>query len=475
MSEPLIDLRLGDCVEVMQALDNESISAVVTDPPYGIGFMGKAWDGRAIEEAMANPRDVSTETRLTGGADGGPRKLISRTASAYQTKAGEAGSYDFTPKGMQAFQQWTQEWASEALRVLKPGAHLVVFGGTRTYHRMVCGIEDAGFEIRDQLAWMFGSGFPKSLDVSKAIDAALLHGGSNSARIKIANDESRTGGERVRTSTTRNDGIMGELLPAGRIIRDEPVTEDAIRWQGWGTALKPGYEPIVLARKPFTGPVAQNVLTHGTGALNIDGTRIGTEERFNPPAGNKPGGASLNMSEYGMPDDAEGTTASGRWPANVILDQKAAELLDEQSGELVSGNRSAGAYTSGGNVYGTYAVNERPEITGDIGGASRFFYVPKVDPSERHAGLAVPSLFVTDAPDKNTHPTVKPIDLMRWLIRLVTPPGGIVLDPFMGSGTTGCAASLENFGFIGIERESEYMRIAEGRIAHWASRLVSAT
>lgn len=477
MSDPLIDLRLGNCIEVMKSLEDESVSAVVTDPPYGINFMGKAWDGKAIEEAMADPRDVSSFQRLTGGVDGGPRKLISRTASAYQTKAGEAGSYDFTPKGMRAFQEWSQAWSREALRVLKPGAHIIVFGGTRTYHRMVCGIEDAGFGIRDQLAWMFGSGFPKSLDVSKAIDSAKDTKGSFSG-VRPGHEDfvERTD---AFAAGGRSDGWQRAWQddPEARErhhLLYEPATEEARQWKGWGTALKPGYEPIVLARKPFSGTVAGNVLRHGTGALNVDETRIGTEERFNPSAGNKPGGASLMMSEKGMPEDAEGTTAVGRWPANVVLDEAAAEMLDEQSGELTSGSRAAGAYTSDGNVYGTYAANERSELVGDVGGASRFFYVPKVDAAERHGGLAVPSLFVQNAPEKNHHPTVKPIELMRWLIRLITPPEGIVLDPFMGSGSTGCAAALENFGFIGIEREPEYMSVAEARIAHWGMRFVES-
>lgn len=499
MSDSLIDLRLGDCIEVMRSLEDESVSALVTDPPYGINFMGKAWDGRAIEEALANPRDVSSFQRLTGGADGGPRKLTTRTASAYQTKAGEAGSYDFTPKGMRAFQEWTEAWSREALRVLKPGAHIVVFGGTRTYHRMVCGIEDAGFEIRDQLAWMFGSGFPKSLDVAKAIDSKLGAEGE----WKQEDHAGRPGARTRDTSIIGQTNHATDENPDGLRHVYEPTTDEAKEWKGWGTALKPAYEPIVLARKPFVGTVAGNVLTHSTGALNVDETRIGTEERYNPPAGNKPGGASLMMSEKGMPEDAEGTTAEGRWPANVILDEDAAAILDGQSGELTSGTAVGGLHRRSNktsNCYGHFKGerNEGDVTYGDSGGASRFFYVPKVSRAERNAGLE-PSLFnpytfeprplywssgeqspgtfqseETEREARNFHPTVKPIELMRWLIKLITPPSGIVLDPFMGSGSTGCAAALENFGFIGIERETDYMRIAEARIAHWAVRFVDS-
>lgn len=471
-------LLLGDCLEVLRTLDDCSVDAVVTDPPYGINFMGKAWDGKAIEEAAARPHPLGGATRLTGSPDSLNRKLITRTGSGFQNRAGEAGAYDFslgrfgderdwtgiggplghgagkargggrerggamhagsydlTPSGNRGFQRWCEQWAGECLRVLKPGGHLLSFGGTRTYHRLGCGVEDAGFEIRDcMLYWGFGSGFPKS------------------------------------------HNLNGD-------------------WEGWGTALKPGYEPIVVARKPLTGTVAANVLAHGTGALNIDGCRI----EGVPPTGypNGPGGKSHHYSSDKRstevrPGPWEGHTI-GRWPANVILDEAAGALLDAQTGTLTSGARAAGAYggIGSGPIYGTGAVTPLGEVLGDSGGASRFFYCAKVSRAERNAGLKgfpltksaddgygsiqTPTLDRSTPrenwdPHKtaNNHPTVKPIDLMRWLVRLVTPPGGLVLDPFLGSGTTGIAAALEGMRFVGIEREADYMRIAEARIAFWA-------
>jgi len=307
--------------------------------------------------------------------------------------------------------------------VLKPGGHLVSFGGTRTYHRLVCGVEDAGFEVRDQIAWMFGSGFPKSRDAG----------------------------------------------------------------DGWGTALKPGYEPVVLARKPLAGTVAANVLDHGTGALNIDGCRIdfrdGADEAetkgknrhadfdSGPRENDVYGEDKRARAEQGNYD------APGRWPANVALDEDAAAMLDEQTGALAPGAHPARRSGRGdekvyGSGWSSGTAGDRHET--ESGGASRFFYVAKVDTAERHAGLAVPSLFAQDGPERNDHPTVKPIALMRWLIRLVTPPGGVVLDPFLGSGTTGIAAALEGFPFVGIERDPDYMQIARARIAHWAASPVEA-
>jgi site-specific DNA-methyltransferase (adenine-specific) len=257
---------------------------------------------------------------------------------------------------------------------------------------MAVRIEDAGFEIRDMIAWVYGSGFPKSLDVSKAIDKAA-------------------GAEREVIGPATVGG-KGQGNAYGTITRP-PATAPATAWQGWGTALKPALEPITVARKPLIGTVAENVLAHGTGALNVDGCRVGNEVRYNAPAGNKAGGNSLNMSAVGMPQDAKGSTAAGRWPANLIHDGC-------------------------------------DEVVGLLNDAARFFYCAKASKADRGEG--------------NNHPTVKPTDLMRYLCRLVTPPGGTVLDPFMGSGSTGKAAMLEGFGFIGIERDPEYVKIAKARI-----------
>ncbi|MFN9111657.1 MAG: DNA-methyltransferase, partial [Bacteroidota bacterium] len=336
---------------------------------------------------------------------------------------------------------------TECLRVLKPGGHLIAFGGTRTYHRMTVAIEDAGFEIRDSVIWMYGSGFPKSLDVSKAIDKV-------------------TGTQSQGFVSAGHDGRKSEMKQNLQFRSDygykyQPTTPEAQQWHGYGTALKPAHEPAVLARKPLTGTVADNVLTWGTGALNIDGSRVGGD--------------------------------TGRWPANVILDEHAAEALDEQSGHSVS---SASANRNGQNVQGITGImapRKTAQVRGhtDSGGASRFFYIAKASKAEREAGLEgmevkqagsmrgntdyKPRLSGDGKPiiepmRANHHPTVKPIALMRHLVRLVTPKGGTVLDPFMGSGSTGCAAMLEGMRFVGIDITAEYVDIAERRIQHYLNQ-----
>ncbi len=445
-------LLVGDCVEQMKTLEANSVDAIVTDPPYGLEFMGKAWDGFG------------------------------------------------TPLG---FQTWSEQWAREALRVLKPGGHLLAFGGTRMYHRLAAGIEDAGFEIRDTLMWLYGSGFPKSLDVSKAIDKAAGFEGKVIAKGKSWNNPESKDGDTARMNAS-----------PGEYDIKEP-SEAAKKWQGWGTALKPAVEPIVLARKPLIGTVAENVLTHGTGALNIDASRIGTDNRLQSSRGKN---ASRNsIYELGM-GSAAAAEVIGRWPANILLDEEAAAMLDEQSGVQKDGvavkHRGSNFET---NVYGG-GIGRMPPGTPDFGyggagGASRFFYVAKASRSERNAGLdgfaatrratsygsmrkpqcnvcgtrAIdwekttigPSCDHDDwnyveqtadgkhpgNPERNIHPTVKPVDLMRYLIRLVTPKGGTVLDPFMGSGTTAVAAIGEGVNWIGCEREPEYVAIIEARIA----------
>jgi len=387
-------LLVGDCVEQMRTLEANSVDAIVTDPPYGLEFMGKAWDGFG------------------------------------------------TPLG---FQTWSEQWAREAVRVLKPGGHLLAFGGTRMYHRLAAGIEDAGFEIRDTLMWLYGSGFPKSLDVSKAIDKAA--GAERKDGIP-----GRYSSRRPRETVETNIGAFsGTLSGSKSALVTAPSTEAAKKWEGWGTALKPAVEPIVLARKPLIGTVAENVLTHGTGALNIDASRIdylSEDDKGNPNRfktawssdGSNDGWKSEAHKSYTpVPVGSNG----GRWPANILLDEEAAALLDEQSG-----------------------------------GASRFFYVAKASRSERNAGLDgfakrygerengfSAKISDTRIPRANIHPTVKPVDLMRYLIRLVTPKGGTVLDPFMGSGTTAVAAIQEGANWIGCEREPEYVAIIEARIA----------
>ena len=341
------------------------------------------------------------------------------------------------------FQQWSETWAREALRVLKPGGHLLAFGGTRTFHRMTIAIEDAGFEIRDCLMWLYGQGFPKSLDVSRAIDKAK----GAEREVVGPNRWQHIMGQRPKDDTTQ---VYGRGQTDNR-WDTAPATDLARKWQGWGTALKPAWEPIILARKPLAGTVAQNVERHGTGALNIDGCRIATSDNLN-------GGAYSPETDAGRIRRWEGgefkrkpgefSQPEGRWPANVVLDEDAAAMLDDQSGEHPSGKmhafyspgREAPVRTVTGRSRAGYMVSE---TYGDTGGASRFFYTAKADKQDRGKG--------------NTHPTVKPVDLMRWLCRLVTPPGGLVLDPFAGSGTTGQAALAEGFRCILIEKEAEYV------------------
>jgi site-specific DNA-methyltransferase (adenine-specific) len=349
---------VGDCRERMAELPDASVDSAVTDPPYHLTSIVKRF----------------------GAANAAP------------VKAGKTGAYVRASRGFMG-QQWDggdvafdpATWEA-VIRVLKPGAHLVAFSGTRTYHRMACAIEDAGFEIRDQLAWTYGSGFPKS--------------------------------------------------------HNQPG--------GWGTALKPAWEPICLARKPLVGTVAANMAAHGTGALNIDGCRVGTESTVVSRAnvGAKMGGNGIYGSSEGRQDTG---SENGRWPANIIHDGSEEVLAAfPESGPSQSGGRSTGR--NFGQQYGDVFAKDR-DRTGhddDGGSAARFFYCAKATTDERGEG--------------NNHPTVKPVDLMRWLCRLVTPRGGTVLDPFAGSGSTLIAADAEQFDAIGCELSPDYAAIAEQRV-----------
>ena len=367
---------------MLRTLPDCSVDAVVTDPPYGLSFMGKKWD------------------------------------------------YDVPS---------VEVWA-ECLRVLKPGGHLLAFAGTRTQHRMAVRIEDAGFEIRDLIAWVYGSGFPKSLDVSKAIDKAA---GVEREVIGVNAELAKKQTAKTDTAAYGNYGAAGGVITA-------PATDAARQWAGWGTALKPALEPITVARKPLSGTVAENVLRHGTGALNVDGCRVG------------------------------GST--GRWPANLIHDGSE-EVVGLFPHTHASHNQTRTESDNQRGVYGGgyhHEPGSRKTGYGDPGSAARFFYCAKASKSDRNEGLdgftpattsdgravAADNAYQRGKTERaNTHPTVKPTDLMRYLCRLVTPPGGVVLDPFMGSGSTGKAAILEGFQFIGIEREAEYVEIAKARIA----------
>lgn len=375
----------GDCLQVMATLEAESVDTIITDPPYGLSFMGKDWD-----------------------------------------------------HGVPGVHFW-----QEALRVAKPGAFLLAFGGTRTFHRLTCAIEDAGWEIRDCIMWLYGQGFPKSLDIFKAIDKAA-------------------GAEReVVGMSSYSANRMAAAGSATFIRQDEPcrnitapATDAAKLWDGWGTSLKPAYEPVIVAMKPTDGTFANNALTHGVAGLNIDGGRIAG----NPWKPHMATGLARDkfFTEGPCKEIEKRPHDAGRWPANLILDEQAAAMLDEQSGEL----HGADTFRHGhgamfGNCGGESAERQRPAIdTG--GGASRFFYCAKASTAERTCKGRV----------ENKHPTVKPLSLMQYLCRLTkTPTGGLILDPFCGSGSTLVAAKREGRPFIGIEIDADSCRVARERLA----------
>ena len=424
-----VKLMLGDNISSLKKLPDNSIDSVVTDPPYGLSFMGKKWD------------------------------------------------YDVP----------SVEFWKEVYRVLKPGGHVLSFGGTRTYHRMVVNIEDAGFEIRDQIQWLYGSGFPKSLNVGKAVDK--LEG--NEREVVGGNPNHRN--SRSQITNIQTDSCI--------------ITKGQSEWEGWGSALKPANEPICLARKPLSEKsIAENILKWRTGGLNIDGCRIeGIDESNAKRLGksykseNSNLGNSYNLSNIKYKNNITvkvGGNIEGRFPANLILDETAAEMLDEQSGVSKSIKSKRGTVCCG-NDEGRYnwnngEINDFDTIRGhnDSGGASRFFYVAKVSKAERNMGLdgfedkspssykfAEDDSFIENKtsksgiqirlPRKNNHPTVKPINLMSYLCKLITPPNGIILDPFMGSGSTGIAALLNDFRFVGMEMDEDYFKIAEARIENY--------
>ena len=425
-------LILGDSVDKLKELDDNSIDSIVTDPPYGLSFMGKKWD------------------------------------------------YDVP----------SQEIFEECLRVLKPGGHLLSFAGSRTYHRMAVRVEDAGFEIRDQIMWIYGSGFPKSHNIGKSVDKLL----GNEREVIGTKIHSQKGVKAAEERTTIGAGAFGEP-------READITKGTSQYEGWGTALKPAHEPIVMARKPLSEKtVVNNVLEWGTGGINIEESRISYKSKDDMEIRknthretNKLGDGNFGGGKYSQPVE------SGRFPANIILDEEAGKILDEQSGISKStGGRSGNKEGVGQNgIYGQYSgeVKDGNPGLGDVGGASRFFYCPKTSKTDRNEGLedfkgkqigtynahsadlknyggsslgaaSMSGNNKMPQPKQNFHPTVKPTDLMLYLIRLVTPKGGTTLDPFMGSGSTGKAAVRGGFDFVGIEMDEEYMEIATARIQY---------
>lgn len=467
----------GDCISVMRSMPDCSVDAVITDPPYELGFMGKDWDSTGIA---------------------------------------------FNP----------EVW-KEALRVLKPGGHLLSFGGSRTYHRMACAIEDAGFEIRDQIMWVYGSGFPKSHNISKALDKMdaveeqkmrryrftewVRSTGITSKQINEATGtmmgshytthasqpaimtrehlelcrhlikeipewvereadirtvESKNFSERAVIGTYAEKSSTPGFIEHRFVSKNKNITASntlkAKEWEGWGTALKPAHEPICLARKPLEGTVAENVLRWGVGGLNIDGCRVGTE-------------------------DAEGTTTTGRFPANLMHDgsQQVLDLFPENAGAAAP-VRSGHSGESNG-IYNDYAqrADDGATFYGNKGSAARFFYCPKASKSDRDNGCEDiqpkrESDRISDSgsggdnprnrtnkPRINFHPTVKPTELMRYLCRLITPKGGKVLDPFNGSGSTGKAALLEGMSYVGIDLNPEYIEIANARLTEVSKQILN--
>lgn len=439
-----------------------SVDAIVCDPPYGLGFMGKEWDsGKSFVERKADRRNrfdhVGGNHHPTSAAD---------TARTRRVEAVRFGA-------------WCQEWAAEALRVAKPGAHLLAFGGTRTFHRLAVAIEDAGWEIRDSigvLGWLYGSGFPKSLDVSKAIDQAAgaerdtVATGPPVRRMIPGADQNRTG------SWIKDNGR--EYIPTTTV----PATDEAARWAGWGTALKPAWEPIIVARKPLAGTVAANMVAYGTGALNVDGCRV---EAAGRPARDTVRDGRQRDAAYQLSSTsvASGVTDQGRWPSNLLLvhhpdcgDRCAPGCpvaeLDAQSGQLTSGaNPARRGSDKFRGVYQPYEGQRECQAArgADTGGASRFFptfrYQAKAGKGERPV--------IVRGGHRIQHPTVKPVDLMRWLVRLVTPPGGLLLDMFCGSGATLQAAALEGFRAVGVDLEHDHCLLTRERLS-WAVRVDAA-
>lgn len=434
-----ITLLNGDCLVKLQELDDNSVDSIVTDPPYGIDFMGKKWD------------------------------------------------YDVPSTAI-----WEQ-----CLRVLKPGGYLLAFAGTRTQHRMAVRIEDAGFEIRDMIAWIYGSGFPKSMNVSKAIDKIAGAERTVKKRVKPGHEDFVNRKTKGHLLGNPDSGWTRPWMERDNATDShyefEPVTDDAKKWEGWGTALKPALEPITVARKPLEEKtVTANVLKYGTGAINIDESRVPTnpdvdDARLGGKGSWKTDNAAKNVYEGGYAGEEVSSSSLGRFPANLIHDGS------EEVTELFPHTKSVKGKPRVATIKNQTRLNNSKEVQvnseySDEDSAARFFYIPKTSKKDRNDGLDKFKAKATASsefrpnhaekaeqgedgnpygrwtPEKNNHPTVKPTDLMRYLVTMVTPKGGTTLDPFMGSGSTGRGAKLGGFNFIGVELDPDYFEIAKARI-----------
>ena len=510
----------GDCIEEMKKLEENSVDAIITDPPYGLEFMGKEWDSFK-SKGQGDGWQVAGKPSLE--KFDGKNDWHSKPRPAFR---------GHTLEHWHNMEKHFKEFGIEALRVLKPGAFLLSFGGTRTYHRLVCGIEDAGFEIRDTIMWLYGSGFPKSLNIGKQIDKSNARGFEQVIKLKkILKDlkekskkdykEIDRDCEFQATNYFRTDNQYTALFPdinrwnklkvclgigdeldelfksaerevigktitnltvmqrigqdniSGEVDITLPATQEAKQWEGWGTALKPAVEPIVVARKPLSEKnIALNVLKHGTGGLNIDECRIEGESTMRTQ------NSSSTFSAHDFEGQVKTGSTQGRFPANIILDEEAGKLLDEQSGETSKGHFPKDN-TKGTSIFNTQNLKQDEKWFNDKGGASRFFYCAKASKSERNLGCENfedtttndGRKVISDRPHqrgasqrKNNHPTVKPIKLMEYLIKLVSREGAVVLDPFLGSGTTAIASLKLGRKFIGIEKEEEYIKISQARI-----------
>lgn len=469
-----INLLNGDCRVMLKSLEDNSIDSIVCDPPYGLS---------------KEPDMVEVLKHWLAGDD-------------YTHK-----SNGFMGKTWDSFVPGPSIW-KECLRVLKPGGYMLAFFGTRTYDIGTLAIRLAGFEIRDQLAWVFGSGFPKSMAVDKAIDKHFKADRTVKKGVKQGHEEFANRTTKGHLSGDgKNEGWKRPWMEeddANDYHYDfEPATDEAKQWVGWGTALKPAYEPIVMARKPLIGTVAENVLKHGVGGINIDATRIPINPEIDDPrlGGNgtwKTEGMAKNVYEGGYAGVPNTSSSLGRFPANLLHDNsdEVVELFPQSKGQQGDVKGTEKSHTGQNGIYNEYGRVESQK-RGDSGSAARFFYCAKTSKSDRNEGLddfeeksvggkgngirricstcGTSSLeahlcnctvkdWINPETKKNNHPTVKPTELMKYLIKLVTPPNGIILDPFMGSGSTGKAAVMEGFNFVGVEMQKEYYDIAEARI-----------